>query len=102
MAITVEKKYGALRIIATVLKIVGLLVLLFGVIGGILAVADGASIKQTNPEHGLDLLRTGLVGLISAIVGAICLWAWAELIKLFIDVEENTRKTHILLERERD
>lgn len=98
MAISVERKYGALRIIATLIKVLAVLILLVGVIGGLSAMAGSSQIQSGNMMGGMF---GGFFMLVWGIMGAVGLWAWAELINLLIDVEENTRKTHILLERDR-
>jgi protein-S-isoprenylcysteine O-methyltransferase Ste14 len=98
MALTIESKYGALRIIATLIKVLAVLVLILGVIGGLGAMAGSSQMQGGNMMGGIF---GGFFMLIWGLMGAIGLWAWAELINLLIDVEENTRKTHILLERER-
>lgn len=109
MAITVEKKYGILRSITVLLKILAILVLVFGIIAGIAAMVGSAAMHATDnsPEPaGTQMMMGGFAGgfliVIWGIVGGIALWAWAELINLLVDVEENTRKTYILLERGRD
>ncbi len=92
MGISVEKKYGSLRIITTVLWVVGLLFLIGGILSGI-------SVLSAKGAGGTS---NGLLMILGGIAAAILHWAAAQIIHLFIDMEENTRKTHILLERERD
>ncbi len=96
MAITVEKKYRALRSISLVLKICAIVVLILGIV--VAASSMASTEKQFESRH---VAVPGFFTLILSIMAAIGLWAWAELIKLLIDVEENTRKTHVLVERER-
>ncbi len=110
MAVMVEKRYGMLRIITILLKVAAVLVLAFGLIGGVGAMAGSAGVKHaagpemdepTQQAISVGMLSGGFGVIVMGILGAIGLWAWAELIKLLIAVEENTRKTHVLVERER-
>ena len=101
MAITVERKYGALRAIAIIIKVLAILFLIFTVIGALSMM--GSSGKNEMMQGNMPMgAFGGFMMLIWGILGTICMWAGAELICLLIDMEENTRKTHILLERGRD
>jgi len=108
MAITVERKYSALRAIAVIIKVMAILFLVFSVIAALAAMAasgKSAFSGDAGDLHGPGMAAGAMGGftmLVFGILGAISLWAWAELICLLIDVEENTRKTHVLLERGRD
>jgi hypothetical protein len=106
MAITVERKYGALRAIAIIIKVLAILFLVFSLIAALSMMAasskssmSGGSVNFQGPGMMAGALG-GFMILIWGILGAISLWAGAELICLLIDVEENTRKTHVLLERQ--
>jgi L-asparagine transporter-like permease len=108
MAVTVERKYGALRAIAIIIKVLAILFLIFTVIGALSMMANSGGSAMAQGVEGMR--APGMLGgafggflvLIWGILGTISLWAGAELICLLIDVEENTRKTHVLLERGRD
>jgi hypothetical protein len=107
MAITVERKYGALRAIATIIKVLAVLFLVFTVIAALGMMGGSAKNAMAKGEgiQGVGMFTGAFAGfmmLIWGVLGTISLWAGAELICLLIDVEENTRKTHILLERGRD
>ena len=106
MATMVEKKYGMLRTISIILKILAVLTLVLRVIAGLGAIAGSETVGQMSGDSHQKEVTAGMLGggfasIVTGIIAAIALWAWAELIKLLIDVEENTRKTHILLERDR-
>ena len=110
MAITVERKYGALRAIAIIIKVLAILFLVFSLIAALsmMAASGQSSMPGGNvnfqgvPQGITGSALGGLMLLMWGILGAISLWAGAELICLLIDMEENTRKTHVLLERGRD
>jgi uncharacterized membrane protein len=83
-----EKRYGALRFIATIHKVAAGLVL---VIGGFTAFGTFT--------RGME--SYGVLAAIVAVVVAILLWAIAESILVVIDIEANTRRAaDILANRE--
>lgn len=91
-----QNKYGFLSFAAKVLRIVGWIVLVVGVIGSIVY-----GIMTANATNGgVGGLAGGLAGFFIAVVGVIFSFlAWVfmlttrELLYLFMDVEENTRNT---------
>jgi len=112
------KKFGALRFIGTIYKILGIalgvIAVLAAVIVIIASVAGGATVgdwsQQLGPGDGLGLLG-GLGGLLGGIVlaigilitlgmAAVTQYAIGEAIYLFITIEENTRATVALLQRQ--
>ena len=112
----VEKRYRALRIIGSVYKVFGAMVgtlTLLAVIGIlVLSVAGGAAMDKLGRDVGLD---TGLIGLFSGILGgflvsagaiifggglAVSLYASGEGVYLLLALEENTRATVTLLQRQ--
>ena len=98
-----EKRYRALRTIATIFKVVGWMVLVLGILSACgtsgLILVGGASVPGI-----LDLGEGGLVwGFIGAVVMflvmmvtvgayALILIATAEGIYVFLDIEQNTRE----------
>lgn len=87
------QKYSFLPFAARVLKVVGWIVLVVGVIGSIV----------------FGIMTGGVVGVFSAIGGIIVsfltwvfLLATSELFYLFMDVEENTRNTAERITKESD
>jgi len=93
-----EKKYKFLYTAATMFKVIGWIVLVVGVIGSIvMGVAMGAMGSQI---PGVDLPAFGglgafyaIGGIIYAVVGWISLLAFAQILYLLIDLEQNTRET---------
>ena len=91
-----QKKYSFLPFAAKVLRVVGWIVLVVGVIGSIVyGILTGSA---TN--GGVGGLAGGLAGFFIAVAGVIFSFlAWVflltarELLYLFMDVEENTRNT---------
>lgn len=74
-----ENKYKALRSLIWLFRILAGLVFLSGVVYG-----------------GINSLL-GIIAL--GAITAILLYALGELLNLFVDIEENTRRTYLLLER---
>lgn len=90
-----SSKYPALVTIAFLLKIFAVIHLIFGVLGALgtvgMALAGGSQFEEGSSMLIPGILAGGMV-LIGAIVGALLLWGISELIRLMIDIEENTRK----------
>jgi hypothetical protein len=97
------KKYGVLRIIATINKIIAWLVLVLGVLGGCVSLAIGLvpALTGTGGRDAAALAAGGLIGGLLGGIGAIFVavlyflvfYAFGEMIYLLIDLEENTRLT---------
>jgi hypothetical protein len=98
-----QKKYGVLRIIATINKIIAWLVLVLGVLGGCASLAMGLvpALTATGTRNAPVLLAGGLAAGLVTGLGAIAIsilyflvfYSFGELIYLLIDLEENTRTT---------
>ena len=100
----VKKKYKILRLIAVLMKILAVVVgALLIIVGLVMIVAGAASSKSTptSPDFGPGAFFGGLVGgLIMFVYGvfvAIFLYAYAEWMYVFMDIEENTRMTNEML-----
>lgn len=85
------KKFRVLRIIATIYDVIAILLLVVAVLSFLGSVVGGV----LNNSIVMGLV-TGIGGFISSIIGAIVTKALAEVIRLFLTIEENTRKTSIL------
>lgn len=94
-----ERRFTALRLIATLMKVVGVLVFLLGVLafcglsaGGLMR-AFGPALDQMPRMPGIALggPLAGIFVLISALVQGLFLYAAGEGIYLLLAVEENTR-----------
>lgn len=98
-----QKKYGVLRIIATINKILAWLVLVLGVLGGCVSLGVGLlpALSSAGSRGAPGLLVGGLAAGMVTGVGAIFVsviyflvfYSFGELIYLLIDLEENTRTT---------
>lgn len=100
-----KKRFGVLRIIATILKVLGIVVAAFAVLGGlgslIMSFAGGDlwSVFGVDANSGFFV---GLIGsfsiVIAGILYAVILYGYGELLLLLLSMEDNTFKTVKLLE----
>jgi len=99
-----EKKYRALRVIATITKIVAWIFLVLGVLGSCLYGASVLFLMGGTATRGTEfagLLGGGILGAVIGIVSILFvvlftflpLYAFAELIDVMLALEENTRAT---------
>jgi hypothetical protein len=101
----VKKKYKILRLIAVLMKILAVVVGSLLIIAGLVMIVAGAAASSkttpTVPDFGPGAFFGGLVGgLIMFVYGvfvAIFLYAYAEWMYVFMDIEENTRMTNEML-----
>ena len=100
-----KKRFSVLRILATVLKILGIVVAAFAVLGGLGALIMSFAGGDLFSTLGVDASGGIFVGLISSfgivIVGifyAVALYGYGELLMLLLSLEDNTFKTVKLLE----
>ncbi|MBW1815421.1 MAG: hypothetical protein JRJ39_17845 [Deltaproteobacteria bacterium] len=100
-----KKRFGVLRILATVLKILGIVVAAFAVLGGLGTLIMSFVGGDMFSALGVDMNSGFFVGLISSfgivIVGmlnAVVLYGYGELLMLLLSMEDNTFKTVKLLE----
>jgi uncharacterized membrane protein len=99
------QKYSFLPFAARVLKVVGWIVLVVGVIGSIVfGIMTGNA--SNGALGGLAGTLTGIFiavgGIIVSFLGWVFLLATSELFYLFMDVEENTRNTAERMLKESD
>jgi hypothetical protein len=96
-AATVERKYGALRVISTILRVLAWIVLVVGVILVLVGAFTSSPVPTPDVPGGLSVGGPSVFGVILSLVGvglwSLWLFASAEIIRLFIDLEENTRRT---------
>ena len=111
-----ERKYSALRTIATIMKVLGII---FAIITVLLVIAiclmsilGGAAIDDFSREFGTGATGAGyltglLIGLLLALapilttgVYALLMYAGGEAILVHIDIEENTRSLVYLLRKQ--
>ena len=96
-----DKRYTALRVIATIYKIIGVLVALLTVLAVVLMVVGMVGNSRPLAMYGLAGPEMMAVALISTLLGgglgALGIFAIGEALYLLIALEENTRYTAILL-----
>jgi hypothetical protein len=103
----VEKRFRALRIIGTFMKVIAWIVLALGILGGLAFIVFGGFGAANYGDGGAlntleGFLAGGIGGLGIMIMSAIyfvALYASGESIYLLIAVEENTRETALLLKQ---
>ncbi len=100
-----KKRFGVLKILAAVLKVLGIVVAAFAALGGLGALIMSFAGGGLLSTFGYDANSGFFVGLISSfgivIVGvfyAVMLYGFGELIMLLLSMEDNTFKTVKLLE----
>jgi hypothetical protein len=95
-----QKKYRALRIVATIWKVLAWVVLVVSVLGGCgtlaFGVLGGAAARSTNFGLGGGLIGGLVAALVAIFLGVlyfVSLYAFAELVDVMLALEENTRMT---------
>jgi hypothetical protein len=98
--VEVERRYGALRAISTILILIGWVCLICGFVGAgailILGLTDVME-EQVGPLAVLGGVGGAAAILAYALVLFLAFVGYGQLIRLLIDVEENTRKTALIL-----
>jgi len=103
-----EKRYGALRFIGSIYKLIGIIVLVVTAIGALGACAGvlvgGAAFRDTAAQSGVPILGSLLGAIVVAFFGllyggaiGLTLFAAGDFISLLLALEENTRTTATLL-----
>ncbi len=97
-----EKRYTALRIIATLYKIVGVIMGVLTILGVVFTVIAQPAIDLGfgKPSGGLILLMTIVIAVVVLLAGglaALGVFAVGDLVSLLINIEENTRFTALLM-----
>jgi hypothetical protein len=77
------QKYAALRILVTIQRLIAAVIALFGVVGLVFTL-----IAPRNSIFGAEI---GTLWMIVALVAALPLWCYADMLQVFMDIEENTR-----------
>jgi hypothetical protein len=96
------KKYRALRAIAVFFKVLGVLAVVAGIIGALIFLGAGFTIgSQARGYGGEAAILSSALGaffiFLYSTVFAVILYAIGEFIRVFIDIEENTRVTNEML-----
>ena len=90
----IKKKYYLLRLISTLMKVIGILLFVISVIG-IIATSSSVSFsfsfgKTDDIEAILPLVL--LILCIMGVIASILIYTFSDIIKILINIEENTRK----------
>ncbi|MBL7062039.1 MAG: hypothetical protein ISS54_04820 [Dehalococcoidia bacterium] len=90
-----SRKYGALRAVATIYKIIGWVVMVGGTLFSIALAVIGAQGAGEFSEFipwgtGLGIVGIAVVGVVVSILGGLFLVAFADLCYVLMDVERNT------------
>jgi len=100
-----KKRFGVLRILATVMKVLGVVVAAFSILGGagmlVMSFAGGDLMGQFGYDANSGFL-VSLVGsfgiVIFGMLYAVILYGYGELLMVLLSMEDNTFKTVKLLE----
>jgi len=89
-------RYGALRAVATVYRIIGWVVMiggsLFSIALAVLALSGTGALADIVPlDAGMSTVVIAVVGLIGSILAGLFLVAFADVCYVLIDIEKNTR-----------
>ncbi len=95
-----EKRYTALRIIATLYKVIGVILGILAIFGAVLTLVVRPSFDFGFGPFGLNFgfaLVAAIVELIVGFLSALGIYAVGELIFLLVNIEENTRFTALII-----
>lgn len=106
-----EKRYRALRIIGSVYKILGAIILVLTIVSAVgiclAGIVGGTALRDFSREfgpgmRGMGVLGGAIGGILSALItlvfgglGGLTVYATGEAIYLLIDIEENTRAARL-------
>jgi hypothetical protein len=90
-----SRKYGALRAVATIYKIIGWVVMvggaLFSIALAVIGTQGAGEFSELIPwGAGLEIVGIAVVGVVVSILGGLFLVAFADLCYVLMDVERNT------------
>lgn len=111
-----EKRYAGLRLAGTIYKVLGIIIGILTILGAlgicIASIAGGAAMDSLAGGLGGDAGLMGSVGgVVSGLIGglvallyggamALGLYAFGEMMQLMVAMEENTRATAMMLQRQ--
>lgn len=100
-----KKRFGVLKILATIMKVLAIVVAAFAVLGGIGTLIMSFAGSSLWSQFGYDAnsgFFVGLLGSFSVVVFglfyAVIMYGYGELLMLLLSMEDNTFKTVKLLE----
>jgi hypothetical protein len=94
-----DRRFTALRVIGTILKILAWIALIFGILAAIASLVLGFTLNDQLGITGLDVggplagIALFVVVLVIAILQFLLFYAAGEFFYLFLSVEENSRRT---------
>ncbi len=106
-----EKRYGVLRFIATLWKVLAWVALVVGILGAIAILVGGfagglldeTTMRQMGLPPNFSGAFFGIGGFVGVLIAAVLqffgLYAFGEIISVFLSIEENTRATRLWMER---
>jgi hypothetical protein len=104
MEVEMNKRFGVLRVMSTIFKIVGVALAIVAILGGLISAAVSMTSSDLFTDWGFDENTGALFGMFMAFVGlvggliyALITYGFGELIMLLIAIEDNTAKTANLL-----
>ena len=86
-----ESKYPVLHVISIFLKVISIIIIVAGIGGGIALVAAASTSHSSILTFGSGIV--GVAEIVVAFIIGILLYARAELLDCFVDIELNTRAT---------
>jgi len=84
-----SSKYPALNWVVVILKAVAVISLIASLVTGINIADPSTSYSQRSPRPELFF-----ISLITGVITAVSLWAFADLLRVFMDIEQNTRRSN--------
>ena len=88
-----ERRYGALRFVSGLMKVIGAISIIVGILG------IASTIYYMSQSHNYSGLGVSVLWTVGSILTGILWWAAAELIHVLIDIEYNTRRRGIVEKR---
>jgi hypothetical protein len=101
-----DKRFTALRVIATILKVLAWIALIFGLLAAIGSLVLGFTLNNQLGISGLDVggplagIALFVAILIIAILQFLFFYAGGEFLYLFLSIEENSRRTAFFLQQQ--
>jgi len=100
-----KKRFGVLKVLASILKVLGIIVAALAVLGGLITFVVSIAGGNMLSQFGFDAAGGVLAGLFGAFMiilfgafYALLLYGYGELLMLLISMEDNTHRTVKLLE----
>jgi len=101
-----EKRFTALRVVATVFKVWAWITLILGILMAVFVLILGLTLRlpleMLNVEQGAALFGLGgfIAVMLGALIGYLAFYALGDLLYLFMSIEENTRVSAYLAQQQ--